>query len=88
LSLPRLDLSALTHNAAKWPLPGKALLGCALAGVVFVVGDFIYLSPSRQRLHGVEAQEVVLQLIGRMGETDGETVLRRDHGFASASASS
>jgi len=61
LSLPRLDLSALTHNAAKWPLPGKALLGCALAGAVFVVGDFIYLSPSRQRLHGVEAQEVVLQ---------------------------
>lgn len=61
MSLPRLDLSALTHNAAKWPLPGKALLGCALAGVVFVVGDLMYLSPSRQRLHLVEAQEVALQ---------------------------
>lgn len=34
MSLSRLTISALTHNAAHWPLPGKALLGCALAGVV------------------------------------------------------
>lgn len=61
MSLPRLNLSALTHNAAKWPLPGKALLGCALAAVLFVVGDLVYLSPSRQRLQRVEAQEVALQ---------------------------
>ncbi|WP_426219254.1 pilus assembly protein PilP [Pseudomonas sp. DWRC2-2] len=61
MSLPRLNLSALTHNAAKWPLPGKALLGCALAGVVFVVGDLVYLSPSRERLRQVEAREVALQ---------------------------
>ncbi|KIQ12237.1 MULTISPECIES: pilus assembly protein PilP [Pseudomonas] len=61
MSLPRLNLSALTHNAAKWSLPGKALLGCALAGVVFVVGDLVYLSPSRERLHQVEAREVALQ---------------------------
>lgn len=61
MSLLRLNLSALTHNAAKWPLPGKALLGCALAGLVFVVGDLVYLSPSRQRLHQVEAQEIALQ---------------------------
>ena len=61
MSLPRLNLSALTHNTAKWPLPGKALLGCALAGVVFVVGDLVYLSPSRERLRQVEAREVALQ---------------------------
>jgi len=61
LSLPRLNLSALTHNTAKWPLPGKALLGCALAGVVFVVGDLVYLSPSRERLRQVEAREVAQQ---------------------------
>lgn len=61
MSLPRLNLSALTYNAAKWSLPGKALLGCALAGVVFVVGDLVYLGPSRERLHQVEAREVALQ---------------------------
>jgi type IV pilus assembly protein PilOP len=61
LSLPRLDLSALTHNAAHWPLPGKALLGCALAGLVFVVGDLVCLSPSRERLHQAEVREVALK---------------------------
>lgn len=61
MSLPRLNLSALIHNTAKWPLPGKALLGCALAGVVFVVGDLVYLSPSRERLLQVEAREVALK---------------------------
>jgi len=61
VSLPRLDFSALTHNAAKWPLPAKALLGCALAGLVLWVGDGMYLSPSRERLQGIEAQGVVLQ---------------------------
>ncbi len=59
--LPRLNVSALTHNAAKWPLPGKALMGCALAGLVWVAGELVYLGPSRQRLHQVEAQEVALQ---------------------------
>ena len=61
MSLPRLDLSALTHNAAHWPLPGKVLLGGALAGLLFVVGDLLYLSPSRDRLHLAEEQEVALQ---------------------------
>ena len=61
MSLPRLDLSALTHNAAHWPLPGKVLLGCALAGLVFVVGDLVCLSPSRERLHQAEVREVPLQ---------------------------
>ena len=61
MSLPRLDLPALTHNAAHWPLPGKALLGCALAGLVFVVGDLVCLSPSRERLHQAEVREVALQ---------------------------
>ncbi|WP_053140560.1 pilus assembly protein PilP [Pseudomonas sp. MIACH] len=61
MSLSRLEFSALTHNAAKWPLPGKALLGCALAGVVLLVGDLAYLSPSRERLREVEVQEVALQ---------------------------
>jgi len=61
VSLPRLDFSALTHNAANWPLPAKALLGCALAGLVLWVGDGMYLSPSRERLEGIEAQGAVLQ---------------------------
>lgn len=61
MSLPRLDIYALTHNAAKWPLPGKALLGCALAAVVLAVGDLAYLSPARERLQQAEAQEVALQ---------------------------
>jgi len=61
LSPLRLNLSALTHNAAKWPLPGKALLGCAMASLIFVVGDLVYLSPSRQRLSQVEVREVALQ---------------------------
>lgn len=61
MSLSRLTISALTHNAAHWPLPGKALLGCALAGVVLLVGELVYLSPHRERLHQAQAQEVVLQ---------------------------
>lgn len=61
MSLSRLNLSALTHNAAKWPLTGKALLGCAVAGLVFVVGELMCLGASRQRLYQVEAREVVLQ---------------------------
>ena len=61
MSLPRLEFSALTHNAAKWPLPGKVLLGCALAGMVLVVGDLLYLSSSRERLRQVETQGVALQ---------------------------
>lgn len=61
MSLPRLNLSTLSHNAAKWSLPRKALLGCALAGLVLVVGDIAYLSPSREQLRAGEAQEVALQ---------------------------
>ena len=61
MSLPRLDLSALTHNAAHWPLPGKVLLGGALAGVLFVVGDLVYLSPARERLHQAQTREAALQ---------------------------
>ncbi len=34
MSLPRLDFSTLSYSAAKWSLPGKVLLGCALAGLV------------------------------------------------------
>ncbi len=60
MSLPGLKLSTLIHNTAKWPLPGKVMLGCALAGVVWVVGDLVYLGPSRERLHQVEAREVSL----------------------------
>lgn len=61
MSLPRLDFYALTHNAAKWPWPAKVLLGCALAGMVLVVGELMFLSPSRQRLSQVETQGEVLQ---------------------------
>ena len=61
MSLPRLNLLALTHNAAKWPLPGKALLGCALAGAVWVVGDLLCLSPLRQGLRQAEVREASLQ---------------------------
>ncbi|KRP59727.1 pilus assembly protein PilP [Pseudomonas trivialis] len=61
MSLPRLDLSALTHHAAKWPLPGKVLLGCALAGLVLAVGNSVVLAPSRERLRVLQTQEVALQ---------------------------
>ncbi|MDR6575269.1 pilus assembly protein PilP [Pseudomonas extremaustralis] len=57
MSLPRLDFFALSHHAAKWPLPGKVLLGCALAGLVLVVGEAACLSPSRDRLKVLEVQE-------------------------------
>ena len=46
MSLPRLDFSTLSHNAAKWPLPGRVLLGCALAGLVLLVGEVFHLGPS------------------------------------------
>ena len=61
MSLPRLEFSVLTHHAAKWPLPGRVLLGCALAAVVLAVGDLVYLGSSRERLHQVEMQEAALQ---------------------------
>jgi type IV pilus assembly protein PilO len=61
MSLPRLEFSALTHYAATWPVPGKVLLGCALAGVVLVAGNISYLSPSRERLRHAEVQEAALQ---------------------------
>ncbi|WP_426136054.1 pilus assembly protein PilP [Pseudomonas sp. PWP3-1b2] len=61
MSPGRLDFSTLSHNAAKWPLPGKALMGCALAGLVLLVGDSVLLSPARERLHALEVQEVALQ---------------------------
>lgn len=61
MSLPRLDLSTLSHNAAKWPLPGKVLLGCALAGIVWGVGDSLLLSPSRERLQALAMEEAALQ---------------------------
>ena len=61
MSLPGLKFLALTHHAAHWPLPGKVLLGCALAGVVWVVGDLVHLSPLRERLHQTEVRETELQ---------------------------
>ncbi|WP_248751483.1 pilus assembly protein PilP [Pseudomonas sp. MWU15-20650] len=61
MSLPRLDFSTLSHNAAKWPLPGKVLFGCALAGLVLLVGEVAYLGPSRERLHAFELRELTLQ---------------------------
>lgn len=61
MSLPRLDFFTLSHNAAKWPLPGKLLFGCALAGLVFLVGNGVYLSPARDRLNTSEAQAVELR---------------------------
>ena len=61
MSLPRLDFSTLSYNASKWPLPSRVLLGCALAGLVLLVGEGLLLNPSRQRLQALEAQEVALQ---------------------------
>lgn len=61
MSLPRLEFSALTHHAAKWPFPGKVLLGCALAGVVLLVGDLVYLNPAREQLRQADAQGLALQ---------------------------
>ncbi|WDG42973.1 pilus assembly protein PilP [Pseudomonas synxantha] len=61
MSLSRLDVFTLSHNAAKWPLPCRVLLGCALAVLVLLVGEVVYLGPSRERLQGVEARGHVLQ---------------------------
>lgn len=61
MSLPRLDFSALSHNAANWPLAGKVLLGCVLAGVVLVAGDLAYLGPAQERLQQAQMREVALQ---------------------------
>lgn len=61
MSLPRLDVSTLSHNAAKWPLPGKVLLGCALAVLVLVVGESVFLSSVRERLKALEEKEAALQ---------------------------
>lgn len=61
MSLPRLDFSMLSDNAAKWSLPGKVLLGCALAGVVLAIGEVSHGGPQRERLHGLEAREQALQ---------------------------
>lgn len=78
MSLPRLDFSTLSHNAAKWPLPGRALLGCALAGLVLLVGECLLLAPARERLQVLEAQEVALQQaraqkVGRVAGLEGRT---------------
>lgn len=61
MSLPRLDFSTLSHNAAKWPLPARLLLGCALGGLVWGVGDGWLLAPARDQLHGLQAQTLTLQ---------------------------
>lgn len=61
MSLPRLDFSALSYNAAQWPLTGKVLLGCALAGLVLAVGEMLYIEPARVRLQEAQALEVVQQ---------------------------
>ena len=61
MSLPRLDFSTLSYNAAKWSLPGKVLLGCALAGLVLAIGEVSHGGPQRERLHGLEAREQALQ---------------------------
>ncbi|WP_348749181.1 pilus assembly protein PilP [Pseudomonas rhodesiae] len=61
MSLPRLEFSALSHHAAKWPLPGKLLLGCALGGLVLAMGELIQLGPAREQLHKAQAHEVALQ---------------------------
>ncbi|QOQ74115.1 pilus assembly protein PilP [Pseudomonas poae] len=61
MSLPRLDVFTLSHNAAKWPLPSKVLLGCALAASVWLVGDTWLLAPARERLNTLETQAAALQ---------------------------
>ncbi|MCX4063162.1 pilus assembly protein PilP [Pseudomonas sp. S1Bt30] len=61
MSLPRLELGALSYHAAKWPLPGKLLLGCVLAGAVLAVGEWMLLSPARARLHQAQTQEGILR---------------------------
>lgn len=61
MSLPRLDFSTLSDNAAKWSLPGKVLLGCALAGLVLAIGEVSHGGAQRERLHGLEAREQALQ---------------------------
>ncbi|MDY7530466.1 pilus assembly protein PilP [Pseudomonas sp. Bout1] len=55
------EIAQLYRNAANWPLPGKALLGGALVGLLWVVGNTFYLSGSREQLHALEAQQVALE---------------------------
>ena len=69
MSLPGLDFCALTYNAAKWPWPGKVLLGCALGGLVLLIAEVSYLGASRARLHGLEAREQVLR--GQLEQSTG-----------------
>lgn len=52
---------AFCANAANWPLPGKALLGGAVACLVWLLGDTLYLGASRDQLHQQQAREVDLQ---------------------------
>lgn len=59
--LTELDIAQLYRNAANWPLPGKALLGGALVCLLWIAGNTFYLSGSREQLHQLEAQEVVLE---------------------------
>ncbi|MBI6600724.1 MULTISPECIES: pilus assembly protein PilP [Pseudomonas] len=61
MSRPRLEFSAFSHRAAKWPLPGKVLLGCALGGLVLAMGELMQLGPARVRLQQAQAQEMALQ---------------------------
>ena len=48
MSRVRLDVGSLYHNAATWPLAGKLLSGCALAGLVLLVGDNVAVAETLQ----------------------------------------
>jgi type IV pilus assembly protein PilOP len=61
MSRVRLDVGSLYHNAATWPLAGKLLSGCALAGLVLLVGDRLYLDASQDRLRQAELNGVALE---------------------------
>ncbi|KAF1024994.1 MAG: hypothetical protein GAK37_02973 [Pseudomonas sp.] len=58
--LTQTDLFTLYRNAAQWPLSGKALAGCAVACLVAVLGNALFLGDARERLQQEQAREVAL----------------------------
>lgn len=61
MSRVRLDVGSLFHNAATWPLAGKLVSGCALVGLVLLLGDRVYLDASQERLRQAELKGVALE---------------------------
>ncbi|AIG04385.1 hypothetical protein HZ99_20170 [Pseudomonas fluorescens] len=59
MALPQLSM--LYRNIAHWPLAGRLLVGAALALLVLVAGDAVYLGGAREALQRQEAGEITLR---------------------------